>query len=136
MTEYCDANSIYPPEEDTLPVILEPILYDYLTRLELKTVTLWSEWRDKSLQISTNDFARNRPDVCLPNEKLSGVSAPGFFLSWRFDDISGLLCLTEELRRKVDPLDIFEGFPVTASMYVDIFNPKSFFERRPMPPRN
>lgn len=133
LTRYCDENHVYPPEEDVLPAVLEPTLSEYLRRLSIDEVTIWSEWRDKSLRVPAAAFDRSNPVVDLPGEKCSGIAAEGFFLSWEFDDVVGLLCLTEELHLRSSPLELFEGFAITPSMYSDVLNPVDLSERNLRP---
>lgn len=128
---YCQKNDIYPPEEDMLPAVLEPVIGKYLNALGLDSVEIWNEWRNVSREIQVSDLAPDAPSVEIPREKTSAVAAPGLIMSWGFDDTYGLLGLSDALKNRVDPDSYFEGFWVTPDMYCDVFNPVGFFDRQP-----
>lgn len=131
LDRYCDRHGIYPPEEDQLPAILEPVLHDYLSALKLDEVTLWNEWRNIGQPLDVEVLGRDYPCVAIAGEKNAAITAPGLMLTWAFDDVSGLLALTDEMRQRVDPADFFEGFWITAGAYSDVFNPSGFLDRKP-----
>ncbi len=131
LARYCRETGTYPPEEDMLPAILEPALGRFLTALGICDVQLWSEWRDVSKTVPVSALRATAPCLELPGEKLCAVSAPGFLIAWAFDDVAGLLCLSDELRGRADPSAYFEGFPVTEGMYSDVFNPVDRIPRQP-----
>jgi len=134
LSRYCRETGTYPPEEDMLPAILEPVLGRFLAALGISEVQLWSEWRDVSKTVPVSALRATAPCVELPGEKLCAVSAPGVLIAWQFDDVAGLLCLNHEMRSRADPAEFFEGVPVTGAMYADVFNPVDRMPRRP--PRN
>ncbi|MCA0873614.1 hypothetical protein LCL97_22505 [Seohaeicola saemankumensis] len=131
LSRYCRETATYPPEEDMLPAILEPALGRFLAALGISEAQLWSEWRDVSKTVPVSALRASAPRVELPGEKLCAVSAPGFLIAWAFDDVAGLLCLSQELRDRADPSAYFEGFPVTEGMYSDVFNPVDRAPRQP-----
>lgn len=130
LERYCDRHGIYAPEEDQLPAILEPVLHDYLTALNLDEVTLWNEWRNISQPVDVATLSRDYPCLAMAGEKNAAITAPGLILSWAFDDVSGLLALTDEMRQRADPAVWFEGFWLGAGTYPDVFNPAGFLERK------
>jgi hypothetical protein len=83
------------------------------------------------------DFAASRPPVVLRTGQHNSIDlvcaiisdAPKLMLNWGHDDVSGLICLTEEARQKADPADFFEGFYASSDMYCDWLNPVDFFDR-------
>lgn len=130
LTDYCRRTGTYRPEEDQLPVILEPQLGAYLTAVGIGEVTIWDEYFEESLNVPTDDFAPGQPAHELAS-KCATIAAPGFLLSWTFDDVAGLLALTNDLRDRCDPAAFFEGFWLGPNDYCDIFNPVEMFKRRP-----
>ncbi|MBS0564665.1 MAG: hypothetical protein JSR87_09380 [Proteobacteria bacterium] len=130
LTDYCGRTGTYRPEEDQLPAVLEPQLGAYLTALGIGEVTIWDEFFRESLKVSTDAFAADHPAHWLES-KCSTVAAPGFLLAWDFDDVAGLLALTNDLHNKCDPAEFFEGFCLGPNDYCDIFNPVEMFERLP-----
>lgn len=135
LSDYCRQTGTYPPEEDVLPYILEPVLGRFLSALGVKTAQLWNEWRTTCQEVPVGAFAATEPGLVIPQEKISAVAAPGFLITWEFDDVAGLLCLTDSQRAKADPAEFFEGFWVTRDMYGDVFNPTSFCERQKPKPQ-
>ncbi len=124
LAEYCALTGLYTPEEDLLPAVMEPALGRYLEALGLDGVVLWSEWREASRSCSTESFSRDNPATVLPGEKLAAVAAPGMLLSWGYDDVAGLLALTDERRRQADPSRFFEGFWASADTPSLVFAPE------------
>lgn len=124
LAEYCARTGLYHPEEDLLPAAMEPALGRYLEALGHDTVTLWSEWREISRGCPVGAFGGENPATALPGEKLTAVAAPGLLLSWGFDDIAGLLALTEAQRARVNPADHFEGFWAGAGTTSLVFAPE------------
>lgn len=123
LTRYCRETGTYPPEEDQLPAVLEPALGRYLTSLGLASATLWGEWREASVDVPVSSFEANAPASEVPRAKCSAVSAPGVLLCWEFDDVAGLLALTDARLSQADPAEVFEVLPVTPGMCSDVFNP-------------
>ncbi|MBR9650205.1 hypothetical protein [Thalassovita aquimarina] len=128
---YCQKHGVYRPEEDQLPAIMEPMLGRFLEVLGIEEVTLWSEWMNVSSTVPASDFATEKPCVSLPREKTSVITAPGFLIGWEFDDVAGLMGISDELRQKADPEQFLEGFWVTPEMYADVFNPVGREKRKP-----
>lgn len=119
-----------------LPAILEHELGRYLLRLGVQDITLWSEWRDVSAPCPVSALLRDKPAAILKNEKVAAMSAPGFLISWDFDDVVGLMCLSDRMRSEVDPQDYLEGFWVGPGMYSDILNPVDYLPRQNTPGSN
>ncbi|GGG67007.1 hypothetical protein GCM10011415_12370 [Salipiger pallidus] len=124
LVAHCATSGLYMPEEDVLPPIYEPNVERYLRALGISNVTLWSEWRDLSRPCPVSSFSRLNPATELPGEKLSAVSAPGMMMSWAYDDVAGLLALTDEMRERVDPAEFFEGFWADAATTSVVFAPE------------
>jgi len=124
LAEYCERTGLYHPEEDLLPAAMEPVLGRYLAALGQTDVMLWSEWRDVSRLAPLDTFARENPASGLPGEKLSAVAAPGLLLSWGYDDIAGLLALTDAQRARANPADYFEGYWAGAETTSLVFAPE------------
>jgi hypothetical protein len=76
-----------------------------------------------SKAVSVSEFRADRPSLDIPREKISAVSAAGFLICWEFDDVVGLLAITDEHFKRANPADHFEGFWVTHDMFGDVFNP-------------
>ncbi|EPX86039.1 hypothetical protein [Salipiger mucosus] len=121
---YCRETALYTPEEDVLPPVLEPVLGRYLAGMGLDEVTLWSEGRESSRDCAVSAFGRDAPPVVLPGQKLSAISAPGMMLTWAYDDVAGLLALTDEMRQRIDPSEHFEGFWAAADTTSVVFAPE------------
>ena len=130
LSQYCRETGTYPPEEDQLPAILEPMLGRFLEALGIETVTLWSEWREASIEVAVSSFAREMPVCSIPNDRCCAVAAPGLLLSWEFDDVAGLLAMRDARLANANPADFFETMPVTPEMYADVFNPPDSNIRR------
>lgn len=136
---YCKDHNLYSPEEDHMPLILEPIIESYLGALGIEGVTAYNEFRNVKHEVPVTEFSANRPPVVLrsgPHSSTDTVCAivsdtPKLMFHWGHDDVSGLLCITDEARKLADPAKFFEGFYVTADMYCDWLNPVDFFERNP-----
>lgn len=101
---------LYPPEEDWLPAITEPTLFDYFTALEIEIVQLWGEWRDESCSCPVTNFASNLPTLEVEGNTPSAVTADGIMIHWQNNEVHGLICLTEAQRQKADPAKYFEGY--------------------------
>ncbi|AWI84241.1 hypothetical protein CEW88_11420 [Alloyangia pacifica] len=110
IARHCRQEGLYKPEEDWLPLVLEPMLVPYFEALRLDEVTLWDETRTSSLDCPVEALHRDEPPVALMDAPISAISAPGLLLSWSQDQVTGLLALTEEMRQKVDPARHLEGF--------------------------
>lgn len=125
LARYCQAEGLYKPEEDWLPLVLEPALARYLQAVGIDEVTLWDEWRETSLLCPSEAFGRDEPPVTLVDEgPVSAVSAPGLLLSWAQSDVAGLLAITEDMRARVDPARHFEGFWASARTGSAVFDPE------------
>ncbi|APZ53422.1 hypothetical protein [Salipiger abyssi] len=122
---YCDNAGLYRPEEDVLPAMLEPALGHYLAALGETQATLWNEWRDMSRSCPVSSLSQDNPATSLPGEKLCAVTAPGVMLSWAYDDVAGLLAMTDARRSAADPADYFEGFWATPETTSVVFEPES-----------
>ena len=131
LSRHCDATATYSPEEDMLPAVMEPMLGRYLAAHGLETVTLWSEWRDKSLEVTVASLMPGNPALRLPRDKVAAVTAPGLIMCWAFDDVSALMAMTDARLIQADPKDFFEILSVTPDMYPDVFNPQDANPRRP-----
>ncbi len=124
---------LYFPEEDMPGAILEPDIFNYLTALEHSEFTLWNEWGDKSINTATKDLGKSEPAIVMEGEKHVAISAPGLLMSWSFDDIVGLLAVTDTSRNKADPSQFFEGFWLKPDDFSDVFNPREMFDRTATP---
>ena len=134
LTRYCTAHGIYPPEEDCLPAILEPMLGDYLEALGIDEVMLWDEYRENALPAPREALERDEVAVWLDGatgNSVRAVSAPGFLISWAFDDVHGVLALTDDLYRRCAPNRFLECRAYGVGGYVDVFNPTEFLDRLP-----
>ena len=134
LSEYCRDHALYPPEEDQLPAVLEPALGQYLAALGLEAVEIHDEWRRKALRASVDAFGREAPCVELPGEKVCAISAPGLLLSWEFDDVAGLLALSDARLKQARPEQWLEGFWLGPGDYSDVFNPVDFQPRKAVAP--
>lgn len=120
---------VYPPEQDTMPAVMEPLIARFLAALNIAEVTVWNDWRDESAQVPRAAFEPDQPALTLPGESISALSAPGFLISWSFDDVYAHLALSRELADRVDPSAFFEVVTVEPHMYSDWLNPHDFVER-------
>lgn len=132
----CAAESIYPPEDDQLPAVLEPAIGRYLTALGHTHVQVLDEWRQTSQTVEVEDFAKGQPSLCIPGEKLSAIAADGVLFSWAFDDVQALLAVSDGKRGLADPAEYFEGFALGIGAFCDVFNPAGFLKRTPSTPSN
>ena len=130
---YCRKHGIYKPEEDQMPVILEPVIGKYLTVLGIDDVAIFSEFRDKKLTVPVTAFSSGQPDVAIPTEKTCAILSgePKVMFCWSFDDTYGYLCISEKARMLADPAGFFEGQYAGVDTYCDWLNPVDFFERKP-----
>ena len=124
LQEFCDQTGLYMPEEDLLPAVLETTVGRYLEALGVDEVTLWNEWREISRDCPVSAFEPDNPATGLPGDKLTAVSTDGLLLSWGYDDVAGLLALTDEMRHRVDPAQFFEGFWASAETTSLVFAPE------------
>lgn len=131
LEEHCNDNGIYSPEEDVLPAALEPLLAHWLQALGIERVNLWNEWRSVRREIPVTDLLPPVPAQEIPGEKVAAVAAPGLILCWEFDDVAGLLAVTDDLYKRAQPQDFMECRPLDAGAYADVFNPKDAFDRLP-----
>jgi len=124
---------LYSPEEDFMPVILEPVIARFLAAAGIATVTLHDEHGFESRSCSAGDFARGTPPVRLPGSVVSKISsdAPRMLMAWPWDEIAGFICVSDEMRRACPPEQFFEGRYATPDTYVDWLNPPETFRRNP-----
>ena len=52
---------------------------------------------------------------------------------WGYDEVAGLICMTDEFRRANPPEQFFEGEYATTKTYIDWLNPPDKFKRKPHP---
>ncbi|MEQ5869979.1 hypothetical protein J4E08_08700 [Sagittula sp. NFXS13] len=131
LDRHCESMGLYSPEEDLLPAVMEPQLGRYLQALDLDKVTLWSEWRERARSIPTETLLPSHPAQDIPGEKVSAVAASGLILTWAFDDVVGLLAVTDALYQQAQPQDFLECRPLHPDSYADLFNPRDAFDRTP-----
>lgn len=129
---YCHERGIYKPEEDQLPVIMEPIVGRYLAALDIDQVTIYNEFRNKKVTMPVADFCKDQPAIEMPSEKISAIVSrdPDVMFTWSFDDTYGFLCLSDEARLLADPADYFEGQYAGVDTYSDWLNPSDLLERQ------
>lgn len=129
---HCRERGIYKPEEDQLPVILEPLVGQYLAALGIDQVTIYNEFRNKKITMPVAAFSKEQPAIEIPSEKISAIVSrdPKVMFTWSFDDTYGFLCLSDEARMLADPADYFEGQYAGVDTYSDWLNPPDFFERQ------
>lgn len=130
-----EETGLYSPEEDMMPVILEPVIARYLEAAGIETVTLHDEHGFESQTCRTEEFVPGQPPLRLPNAVVSKVASDErkLLMAWPWDDVVGFICLTDEMRRAVPPETFFEGQYADRDTYVDWLNPPGFFERKPRP---
>lgn len=123
---------LYRPEEDSLPVIMEPMIHDYLSALHLDEVTIWSEFRESSERIDIEDFSRASPPVRLPEHFVAAISSndPRLLIAWNPDGVEAFIAMTEEVRHMAPPERFFEGRYAGIDTHVDWLNPRDFFPRK------
>ncbi|MEC7761443.1 MAG: hypothetical protein VX874_05950 [Pseudomonadota bacterium] len=123
---------LYPPEEDTLPVVMEPMIHRYLTELGVDDVTIWSEFRDEALEIDVAEFSRFNPPVRLPGHFVSAISCddPKVLIAWNHDGVEAFIAMPDTVRRAAPPERFFEGRYAGIDTHVDWLNPRDFFPRK------
>jgi len=133
LDKLCRETGLYSPQEDCLPVILEPDIGRFLTALAIGTVTIWNEFRDASRNCEVAEFSSGTPEVGLPGWAPCAISCddPKLLMMWSHDNVAGLICLSEEQRQICPPEQFFEGEYARGDTYVDWLNPASRFPRKP-----
>lgn len=126
------ARGLYKPEEDTMPVVMEPMIHRYLTAIGAEEVTIWSELRDAQETIHAEAFAAENPPVRLPEAHVSAIScdSPRMLIAWNFDGVEAFVCIPDEVRRLAAPERFFEGRYAGTDTYVDWLNPTDLFKRK------
>lgn len=125
------ARGLYRPEEDIMPVIMEPQIHRFLTTLGIEEVTLWNEWRDEHMTCPTECFARGEGPVTLPQSRVAAIScdSPRLLMAWTHDGVEGFICMSDDARRACPPESVFEGDYAGVATYPDWLNPPGFFDR-------
>ena len=75
---------LYKPEEDHMPIVLEPVIARYLVALGIDAVTIADEFHDETQPRRASDFAPGAAPVSLRRVRVSSIvsDAPGLLIAW------------------------------------------------------
>jgi hypothetical protein len=130
LQDFCEAESLFSPEEDGMPAILEPEIGQFLSQFEVASVRAWDEFRENSFDLALSLFESDKPDIPLPKSITSNsiwglhVPEPGVLLTWEFDATVAIIAMTDAAMSHVHPEEFFEGWYADESTFCDVFSPR------------